>query len=86
MEKKIDDTNDKNTDKKIIISSVSCSLLGYFIAEELTEGQCKKWLITEIDSDNMMTGTDINEFGHIQTLFIHKDNKSVKEVVMLNCN
>ena len=77
--------DDLKQEEQCVIHAVSCSLLGYFIAEELMDGQYKKWLITEIDND-MMTGTDINEFGHIQILFIHKNNKRVKEIVMLNCN
>lgn len=77
--------NTKN-EKHCDVHIVSCSLLGYFIVEELIDGQYKKWLITEIDENDMMTGTDINSFGHIQTLFIHKNNKRVKDIVMLNCN
>jgi hypothetical protein len=77
--------NTKN-EKERNVHVISCNLLGYFIAEEQMERQYKKWLITEIDEYGMMTGTDINEFGHIQTLFIHKNNKRVEEVVMLNCN
>jgi hypothetical protein len=73
-------------EKKCNIPVVSCNLLGYFIVEDLMDGHYKKWMITEIDNYGRITGTDINEFGNIQKIFIHRNSERVKEVVMLNCD
>lgn len=61
----------------------NCNILGYFIKEELLEGTFEKYLITEIDKNDMLTGITINEFGHTQTCYTHKSDSSIKEIVIL---
>ena len=64
MKKKIDNTNDKNTDKKLIISDVSNCLLkcGF---EQITEDEIKNY--TGIDDDDLTSykNEDIYEFGYL---------------------